>query len=155
MGRGKGILRCESHCLYNRLYNMHHPEYSVLRCNVIPANPWTDSVAGLPMCNTLSNSLQQQFWEQIVMFQHWHTETQKELAYCHRAIFHAHFSTVFTTLSLIHSFSYFTFPWFSWFSTLLSCYRLAIQFTTLTNSYDLMTIPFIFILILHSHSFIR
>lgn len=61
---------------------MHRPEYSVLRCNnVIPANPRTDSVAGLPMCNTLSNSLQQQFWGQIVMFQHWHTKTQKELAY--------------------------------------------------------------------------
>ena len=139
MGRGKGISRCESHCLYNHLYNMHRPEYSVLRCNVIPANPRTDSVAGLPMCNALSNSLQQQFWEQIVMFQHWHTETQKELAYCHRAIFHAHFSTVFTTLSLIHSFTSFTFPLLSLFSTSLSHYQLAIRLMTFTNFNDLMT----------------
>ena len=73
---------------------------------------------------------------------------------CHRAIFHAHFSTVFTTLSLIHSFTSFTFPLLSLFSTLLSRYRLAIRLMTLTNYYDLMTVPFIlFLFFIHTLSF--
>ena len=38
------------------------------------------------------------------------------------------------------------FPLLSLLSTLLSRYRLAIRLTTLTNSYDLMTIPFILFL---------
>ena len=73
---------------------------------------------------------------------------------CHRAIFHAHFSPVFSTLSPTHSFTSFTIPLFSSLSTLLSRYRLAIRLTTLTNSYDLMTIPFIlFLFFFHTLSF--
>ena len=45
---------------------------------------------------------------------------------CHRAIFHIHFSTVFTTLSLTHSFTTFTFPLLSCFPPCFHCYRLAI-----------------------------
>ena len=45
---------------------------------------------------------------------------------CHRAIFHVHFSTVFTTLSLIRSFTSFTFPFvipvFHLAFTLSTCY---------------------------------
>ena len=65
---------------------------------------------------------------------------------CHRAIFHVHFSTVFSTLSPTHSFTSFTFLLLSLFSTLLSRYRLVIRLTTLMNAYDLMTIPFILFL---------
>ena len=73
---------------------------------------------------------------------------------CHRAIFHAHFSPAFTTLSPTHSFTSCIFPLLSLFSTMFSCYRLAIRLTTLTNSYDLMTIPFIlFLFFIHTLSF--
>ena len=73
---------------------------------------------------------------------------------CHRAIFHAHFPTVFSTLSPTHSFISFTLPLLSLFSALLSRYELAIRFTTLTNYYDLMTIPFIlFLIFIHTLSF--
>ena len=60
------------------------------------------------------------------------------------------FFTVFSTLSPTHSFTSFTFP----LLTLFSCYRLAIRLMTLTNSYDLMTIPFIlFLIFIHTLSF--
>ena len=73
---------------------------------------------------------------------------------CHHAIFHAHFLTVFSTLSLTHSFISFTLPLLSSLSTLFSCYQLAIRLTTFTNSYDLTTIPFIlFLFFLHTLSF--
>ena len=76
------------------------------------------------------------------------------LRLCHHAIFHAHFSTVFSTLSPTQSFIPFTFSLLSLFSTLLSRYRLAIQLMTFTNFYDLMTIPFIiFLFFLHTLSF--
>ena len=77
------------------------------------------------------------------------------LSYCHRAIFHAHFSPVLSTLSLMHSFSSLPLSLLSLFFTLLSCYRLAI----LTNdSHELLWFDdytLHFILILQSHSFIR
>ena len=73
---------------------------------------------------------------------------------CHRAIFHAHFSPVFSTLSPTHSFAAFSFLVLSLFSTLLSRYRLVVRITTLTNFYDLMTIPFIlFLFFIHTLSF--
>ena len=73
---------------------------------------------------------------------------------CHRAIFHTHFSPVFSTLSPTHSFISFTISLLSLFSTLLSCYQLAIRLTTLMNSYDLMTIPIIlFSFFIHTLSF--
>ena len=80
--------------------------------------------------------------------------TRSRPTICHRAIFHAHFSPVFSTMSPTHSFTSFTLPLLSLFSTLLSRYRLAIRLTTLTNSYDLMTIPFIlFLFFIHTLSF--
>ena len=73
---------------------------------------------------------------------------------CHHAIFHAHFSTVLSTLSPTHPFTSFTLPLLSSFSTLFSCYQLAIRLTTFTNFYDLMTIPFIlFLFFIHTLSF--
>ena len=78
----------------------------------------------------------------------------KPMTHCHRAIFHVHFSSVFSTLLSTHSFIAFTFPLLSLFSTLLSRYRLVIRLMTLTNFYDLMTIPFIlFLFFLHTLSF--
>ena len=69
---------------------------------------------------------------------------------CHRAIFHVHFSLVFSTLSPPHSFTSFTFP----LLFLLSCYRLVIRLMTFTNSYDLTTIPFVLVLFfIHALSF--
>ena len=64
------------------------------------------------------------------------------------------FCPFFSTLSPTHSFTSFTVPLLSLFSTLFSRYQLAIRLTTLTNSYDLMTIPFIlFLFFLHTRSF--
>ena len=75
-------------------------------------------------------------------------------ARCHRTIFHAHFSTIFSTLSPTRSFISFTFLLLSLFSIMLSRYRLDIRLTTLTNFYDLMTIPFIlFLFFTHTLSF--
>ena len=79
---------------------------------------------------------------------------ENALTRCHRAIFHTHFLPVFTTLSPTHSLTTFTFPLLSLFSTLFSCYRLAIRLTTFTNSYDLTTIPFaLFLFFIHTLSF--
>ena len=64
------------------------------------------------------------------------------------------FRPIFSTLSLTHSFTSFASSLLSLFSTLLSRYRLANRLTTLTNFYDLMTIPFIlFLFFIHTLSF--
>ena len=82
------------------------------------------------------------------------TRAQIPTGYCHRAIFHDHFSPVFSTLSPTHSFISFTLPLLSLLSTLFSCYPLVIRLTTLKNFYDLMTIPFIlFLFFIHTLSF--
>ena len=64
------------------------------------------------------------------------------------------FCLFFSTLSPTHTFIPFKSLLLSLFSTLLSRYRLAIRLMTLTNSYDLMTIPFIlFLFFIHTLSF--
>ena len=83
--------------------------------------------------------------QQLTMIPLYLTIIGSQVHKCHRGIFHAHFSPVFSTLSPTHLFTSFTLPSFPPCSCVIK-----LLFDLRLDNYTLH-----FILILHSHSFIQ